>query len=215
MPACARARASRFVDSLAQEITRQVPGLWALRRGAALVAFSDFDEGVLRELTSRDAFRELRLRAASEREDVRDDVGKNNTSASARFYAGDWSATTPLLVQDDEFAVSSSSPSKEERGRFDLVLTAETTYREDTARAVAQAIARHLSRPSGVAFVATKRYYFGTGGGTRAFVAALPSQLRADVVSTFEDGASNLREILRVTWRAELKPENKNQARLE
>ena len=57
----------------------------------------------------------------------------------------------------------------------------------------------------GVALVAAKRFYFGVGGGTAAFLSLLRKQragagvaLSAEVVRVFEDGASNIREILRV-----------------
>ena len=84
----------------------------------------------------------------------------------------------------------------------------------------------HLRAPGGVALVAAKRYYFGTGGGVAAFksqVAACapraapaaeasgrcggepPPQLRlrAHTVWVAEDRQSNIREIVRVVWEGE------------
>jgi hypothetical protein len=57
----------------------------------------------------------------------------------------------------------------------------------------------HLS-PEGQAFVASKKYYFGVGGGTTDFIHRVNSggQLFAEVVETFSDGKSNIREILRL-----------------
>ena len=87
-------------------------------------------------------------------------------------------------------------------GKFDLILSAETAYREDTTRSLVECIARTLSA-TGEAVVATKRYYFGCGGG----VAALENEigridrLCCEVVWSAEDGRSNVRDIMRVFWK--------------
>lgn len=69
----------------------------------------------------------------------------------------------------------------------------------------------HLA-PSGVALVASKKYYFGVGGGTlelQSLVEASTStsseeggQLQCSVVFTAADGKSNVREIIEVRRRA-------------
>ena len=103
------------------------------------------------------------------------------------FYAGDWRGLPAALRGF---------------GTFDLILSAETAYREDTTRSLVECIARTLSA-TGEAVVATKRYYFGCGGG----VAALENEigrvdrLCCEVVWSAEDGRSNVRDILRVFWR--------------
>lgn len=66
----------------------------------------------------------------------------------------------------DKFISSSSST---DFSRFDLILAAETTYAESSARDTATLISRHLKFDTGVALVATKRYYFGVGGGSDCF----------------------------------------------
>ena len=107
------------------------------------------------------------------------------------FYAGDWRGL-PAALRGDGF------------GKFDLLLSAETAYREDTTRSLVECIARTLS-VTGEALVATKRYYFGCGGG----VAALENEigridrLCCEVVWSAEDGRSNVRDILRVFWKKE------------
>ena len=107
----------------------------------------------------------------------------------AFFYGGDWRGL-PAALRGGGF------------GTFDLILSAETAYREDTARSLVECIARTLSR-DGEAVVATKRYYFGCGGG----VAALENEigridrLCCEVVWSAEDGRSNVRDIVRVFWR--------------
>ena len=55
---------------------------------------------------------------------------------------------------------------------------------------------------AGAALVAAKSYYFGVGGGARSFRARLEREgdLAVECVRTLSDGASNVREILKVTW---------------
>ena len=57
-------------------------------------------------------------------------------------------------------------------------------------------------RTDGVALVAAQRYYFGVGGSTTAFLelVAADGELAGEVVREFDDGASNIRELLRIRW---------------
>ena len=66
-----------------------------------------------------------------------------------------------------------------------------------------EAVDVDVRAPDGVALIAAKRYYFGVGGGTRAFAEALAESgaFECDVAATYADGASNVREILRVRRR--------------
>lgn len=62
-----------------------------------------------------------------------------------------------------------------------------------------------LVSAGGVALIAAKRYYFGVGGSTTQFVQLLQEQasdeLQHRVVKVIENGVSNLREIVEVTFR--------------
>lgn len=96
-------------------------------------------------------------------------------------------------------------------GRFDLILAAETTYTATSARETAILLARHLVPETGVGLVATKRYYFGVGGGSDAlreaarkelvFFKGLVYHVQIEAVQVFEDGTSNIRDLLKVMLR--------------
>ena len=60
-----------------------------------------------------------------------------------------------------------------------------------------------MKPPHAVAYIAAKSYYFGVGGGTRLFAAAAERDgvFQVDTVASFSDGASNVREILRVRFK--------------
>jgi hypothetical protein len=98
-------------------------------------------------------------------------------------------------------------------GKFALILAAETLYSLDAARETAQLLAWHLEPETGVAYIATKRYYFGVNGGVDSFrsaaaaVAAMATTgsssttshvLNVECVKVMDSGAGNIREILRV-----------------
>ena len=57
-----------------------------------------------------------------------------------------------------------------------------------------------LLSDAGVATIASKRYYFGVGGGTQELARISPSHsMSMSVVRVFEDGISNIREIVTLT----------------
>jgi hypothetical protein len=58
-------------------------------------------------------------------------------------------------------------------------------------------IEAHLSN-TGVALIASKRFYFGVGGGTLELMELIRqcSALCCEVQQVFEDGYSNIREII-------------------
>ena len=107
------------------------------------------------------------------------------------FYAGDWRGL-PAALTGDGFG----------KFDFDLILSAETAYREDTTHSLVECIAKTLS-VKGEAIVATKRYYFGCGGGVAALEAEVGriDRLCCEVVWSAEDGRSNVRDIVRVFWK--------------
>lgn len=85
-------------------------------------------------------------------------------------------------------------------GLFDLILTAETCYTEKACREVAALLSTLLKRNHrGVGLVASKRFYFGTGGGSDCFKRdAEELGLSVKVVAVEDDGRSNIREVMEV-----------------
>jgi hypothetical protein len=137
--------------------------------------------------------------------------------------AGDWldmsrqlqqqqQPVSPQLDTMDTTAVDDGSGGWHKlprHGKFDLILAAETLYSLDAARATAQLLQWHLQPETGVAYIATKRYYFGVNGGIDSFrsaaaaadMAAAASSshvLDIECVQVMDSGTGNIREILRV-----------------
>ena len=63
------------------------------------------------------------------------------------------------------------------------------------------ALIRTLLRRGGVVLLAAKSYYFGVGGSIAEFkgLVAADSRFACRTLRTFEDGASNRREVLSIT----------------
>jgi len=139
---------------------------------------ADYNEEVLREVTVPNA----RL---------------NGVCDQCTFLAGDW---------DDLIAPSSNNESQMgaflSKDEFDLILTSDTIYNVDDAKKLAKVIYHCLKKndnEKAIALVAAKRYYFGVGGSTATFMQLCDEvSLSCDVVKEIMDGASNVREIIRV-----------------
>jgi len=91
--------------------------------------------------------------------------------------------------------------------RFGLILASETTYTPESCEDTAFLMLRHLKINDGVGLVATKRFYFGVGGGTDLFQAACETlsslRLCVKVVQSYNTGNSNTRGLLRVSLHQE------------
>lgn len=91
------------------------------------------------------------------------------------------------------------------QSEFDLILSAETLYSLESTEKIFYFIFRHLSL-GGLALLANKRFYFGVGGGTDELLTLLErtnrlrpeKRFHAEVVKSFEDGKSNIRDVIRV-----------------
>jgi hypothetical protein len=112
------------------------------------------------------------------------DAAAAAAASRLRFVVGDWPACDALF--------------RGEERQFDVILSSETIYSVANYAALCGLLSRRL-RPDGVAVMANKRFYFGVGGGTRAFASAAEAVgLRCDVVQVLEDRGSNIREVMTV-----------------
>mmetsp|Transcript_16994 Transcript_16994/g.37001 ORF Transcript_16994/g.37001 Transcript_16994/m.37001 type:complete len:436 (-) Transcript_16994:143-1450(-) len=138
------------------------------------VLFSDYNEFVLRDATVPN----IVLNMDSERPCPNDKREWEKVQGCVGCVSGDWiDLSNKLQTASLGDANETSSIPLPSDGRFDLILAAETTYTEESAMDTARLFGRHLRVATGVGLVATKRYYFGVGGGADAF-----RQAAADIV---------------------------------
>jgi SAM-dependent methyltransferase len=154
-----------------------LPGALAARLGARCVVMQDYNASVLRSATMPT----FRLNGLWPLVDAR----------RVRFLSGDWACVSELLQAEASPAAAAS---------FDVIVSADTIYSEAASRRLWQLV-RELLRPGGTSLIAAKSYYFGVGGSVAAFkllVAADP-RFACRTVRTWEDGASNRREVFAIT----------------
>ncbi|CCI40587.1 unnamed protein product [Albugo candida] len=159
-----------------------LPGIYALKNGAERVTFTDYNREVLSLITIPNLVKNMRLPI----EQLRDRVS---------LYAGSWESVTKYIRDNEQQCRT--------RYQADLILSAETLYTENVTSDLYQMIKRHLqvSNPKAIALVASKRYYFGTGGSVKHFLDLVNNDnanLEAKVVWCADNHRSNIREIVRV-----------------
>lgn len=180
------------------------------------VLFSDYNEFVLRDATVPNII----LNMDGDRPCPNDANEWGKVKGCVGCVAGDWMDLSKRLqdgsiapvdeeTPDNDAAAATTLPLPDD-GRFDLILAAETTYTEESSKDTAELLARHLKVDTGVGLVATKRYYFGVGGGADAFRQAAESMavkvgsagngmdctLKVDFVQSYDSGVG--RDLLRV-----------------
>ena len=111
--------------------------------------------------------------------------------SGCRAFSGDWAALAARLREE----------TGQLRRRADLVLSSETIYSQESWPRLLDAIDAGLAA-DGTALLAAKTFYFGVGGGTRAFEQAVleDGRFTSEVVFATKQGqhtcnSTNLREI--------------------
>ena len=167
-----------------------LPGVLALRLGARLAVLQDFNAAVLESVTMQT----LQLNGLWHRA----------RAGGVRLLSGDWASVDALLC-DERRRRAPADNSGDSDGGFDLVLSADTIYCTAASTRLWQLVRSQLKRPNGVALIAAKSYYFGVGGSTAAFKALVDADGRfaCESLRTFDDGASNRREVFAVRWRSD------------
>ncbi|KAF9187054.1 hypothetical protein BGZ51_001575 [Haplosporangium sp. Z 767] len=106
-----------------------------------------------------------------------------------KFYMGDWSGLVDLFAF------------KSDEDKYDLILTSETIYAEESHQKLYDTIKNSLKR-SGKALVAAKTFYFGVGGDILSFRRLIEKDGAFDVKVVFSAQAFVRREILELTFKA-------------
>jgi hypothetical protein len=182
-----------------------LPALYVLKQcQPTVVVLTDYNDHVLKDV----AVSNLVINHATDLDDMLDRVV---------LGAGDWmelsehlfqrrtmllskdTAVEPIVIDD---ILAPSNDNLPVDGLFDLILAAETLYTPQAAKETAYFIAYHLQL-DGTAYIATKRYYFGVGGGADAFrESAAEHGLFVETVKVVNTGKGNVREVLKVSRQA-------------
>ncbi|XP_066535809.1 histidine protein methyltransferase 1 homolog [Hoplias malabaricus] len=141
-------------------------GILALKRGASMVHFQDYNCTVIEQLTIPNVV--LNFDEESDEEDeAKTDEGpppKRKALDSSchlltnhcSYFSGDWTSYLSLMQ------------SKDPRPQYDIIFTSETIYNTDYYPSLHDVFHKLLAE-DGVVYLATKTHYFGVGGGLYLF----------------------------------------------
>lgn len=155
-------------------------GILALKRGARLVHFQDYNSTVIEQLTvsnvilncrdeDEDDSDEERGKGGGKikaKQDLKEDISppkkrsidrtQDPLLTKCRFFSGDWSTFLDLLIKEDPLP------------KFDIILTSETIYNTNYYPVLHKTLEKLLAS-GGLVYLATKSHYFGVGGGLHLF----------------------------------------------
>ena len=170
------------------------------KQDKSVVIFSDFNDFVLKHATIPNCQINLCKK-------VEQDLAER-----CMFVGGDWLSLSHKL-SSNKLPLRIGMQEEVEDDRLDLILAAETTYSLGSCQDTVFLMLRHLKIDCGVGLIATKRFYFGVGGGTDLFMAACNKLSMADqgpystlrlcvrTIKSYDTGNSNIRDLLEVRCR--------------
>lgn len=189
------------------------------RSNSSMVLFSDYNDFVLRDVTLPSiVLNTLQLSNCSESATTKtldeDEDLDVSLSTLACLAAGDWLNLSDRLLSLNEESSHDTVYEEEQTlkspidGRFDLILGAEVTYSVSSTKDTVLLLLRHLKVNTGIGLVATKRYYFGVGGGMDLFreiasrevicINDITYGLSVEKVKSYDCGKANIRDLLRI-----------------
>ena len=86
--------------------------------------------------------------------------------------------------------------------KFDIIISGDTLYNNANYEKIYNLIKNNLNK-DGEAYFASKRFYFGVGGGSSEFRQYISdrNEFQIEQVKTIKDGINNIRVILKITWK--------------
>ena len=195
-----------------------LPSIWLLKQAISrssqkpvdcFVTFSDYNEFVIRDVTIPNVAINIRDSYFGGTDSMdRTNMMEQLLNKNVAFGSGDWLVMSDLLLGKNTDPVSLDQPlypALPRNGLFDCILASETTYSENSTIETAELLSRHLKPGTGIAYISSKRYYFGVGGGTKCLCESLRKQktheFHIEILEVYDNGAGNIRELLLVKSR--------------
>ncbi|KAI9242826.1 MAG: hypothetical protein BYD32DRAFT_362312 [Podila humilis] len=172
-----------------------LPGIYLLTQSSSVkVDLQDYNDQVLKLVTLPNVLLNTHIRPDQQPLDVPDSDEERKAllqkvGLQSRFFMGDWAGLVDLL----DF--------KSDDDKYDLILTSETIYAEESHMKLYTTIKNSLKR-GGKALVAAKTFYFGVGGDILSFRRLIEKDGAFDVKVVFSAQAFVRREILELTFKA-------------
>jgi hypothetical protein len=170
-------------------------------RQSSIVVFADFNDFVLQHATIPNAQINVSGLLRSDGSCIDEYSTAQTLLNQAMFVGGDWMGLSAKLT--NESCMRSDD-------RFDLILAAETTYTTESCNDTVFLMAKHLKIDTGVGLIATKRFYFGVGGGSDMLFDAVKmfnssntplfskQQLAIRTIKNYDTGNANIRDLIEI-----------------
>ncbi len=86
--------------------------------------------------------------------------------------------------------------------KYKIIISSDTLYNIDNYEKIYNILKNYLDK-EGIAFFATKKYYFGVGGSSSEFIYFVKEKGEFEVnkLKEINDGISNIRVILEIKWK--------------
>ena len=86
--------------------------------------------------------------------------------------------------------------------KFDIIISGDTLYNNQNYEKIYNLVKNNLNK-DGEAYFASKRFYFGVGGGSSEFKQFIidRNEFKISQVKQIKDGINNIRVILKITWK--------------
>ena len=86
--------------------------------------------------------------------------------------------------------------------KFDIIISGDTLYNNQNYEKIYNLIKNNLNK-DGEAYFASKRFYFGVGGGSSEFRQFIidRNEFKISQVKQIKDGINNIRVTLKITWK--------------
>mmetsp|Transcript_10005 Transcript_10005/g.14838 ORF Transcript_10005/g.14838 Transcript_10005/m.14838 type:complete len:350 (-) Transcript_10005:75-1124(-) len=174
----------------------------------SVVVFSDFNDFVLRDVTIPNALLNVCGLYQQQGNDSVVDSASQALQKQSICAGGDWMGLSHKLSNNEVLLPVPLTENRVVDERFDVLLASETTYTTESCQDTAYLMLKHLKVDVGVGLVATKRFYFGVGGGADAFAQAADKvsessqshglRLVVRTIQSYDTGNANIRDLLEV-----------------
>ena len=86
--------------------------------------------------------------------------------------------------------------------KFNIIISGDTLYNNSNYEKIYNLLKNYLDK-NGVAYFASKRFYFGVGGSSSEFRQFVSDRNEFDIsqIKEIKDGITNIRVILKITWK--------------
>ena len=181
-----------------------------LKFGASKVVFQDMNHEVLKMCTSVNLLLNINnLKADSGKTENSPRHVRAHESGCFEFWCGDWLSLMKQPEWTESGIIDGAKDGCKKMGgtknTFDLILSADTIYAVEQIQKLSEFLTWTIQKnKTAVALVAAKRYYFGTGGSVKVFADRVKlvskGSLDVQVVASYEDKSSNIRDILQIKY---------------